>query len=79
MKRVVVAEPEWRIGDHVDQLARSRSLLGSFAEPAARKTSVDDHEQMYRAIEAGDALASRRDRARCATRVPDPWRAVPRS
>ena len=40
---------------HVNQLARSRSQLGSFAEPAARKTSVDEHESMYRAIEAGDA------------------------
>ena len=39
---------------HVNQLARSRSELGSFAEPAARKTSIEEHEQMYKAIEAGD-------------------------
>lgn len=39
---------------HVNTLARANSELGSFAEPAARKTSVDEHEQMYRAIEAGD-------------------------
>jgi DNA-binding FadR family transcriptional regulator len=41
---------------HVNQLARSRSELGSFSEPAARKTSVEDHEAMYKAIEAGDRV-----------------------
>lgn len=40
---------------HVNQLARSKSELGSFSEPTARQMSVDEHEKMYRAIEAGDA------------------------
>ena len=39
---------------HVNELARRNAEFGSFAEPAARKTSIDEHEQMYRAIEAGD-------------------------
>ncbi|MCU1395003.1 MAG: FadR family transcriptional regulator [Ilumatobacteraceae bacterium] len=39
---------------HVNQLARRNAELGSFAEPTARKTSVKEHELLYRAIEAGD-------------------------
>jgi GntR family transcriptional repressor for pyruvate dehydrogenase complex len=43
---------------HVDTLARRRSQLGSFAEPAARKVSAKDHERLYGCIARGDARAA---------------------
>jgi DNA-binding FadR family transcriptional regulator len=43
---------------HVETLARSVKQLGSFAEPAARHTSVQEHEAMYKAIKKGDRRAA---------------------
>lgn len=41
---------------HVDTLARRVSQLGSFAEPQARQTSIDEHEALFKAIKKGDPV-----------------------
>jgi GntR family transcriptional regulator, transcriptional repressor for pyruvate dehydrogenase complex len=45
---------------HVDQRARSSADLGAFADPAARRTTIAEHDKLYRAIERGDAPAAER-------------------
>lgn len=45
---------------HVDTLARGAAQFGSFAEPKARRKSVDEHEAIYKAIKKGDAAAAER-------------------
>lgn len=51
---VVVGALESLWTAHVDTLARRRAQLGSFAEPAARRTSLREHEKLYRLIAKGD-------------------------
>jgi DNA-binding FadR family transcriptional regulator len=45
---------------HVDTRTRARADLGAFAHPAARRTTITEHETLYRAIERGDAAAAER-------------------
>jgi DNA-binding FadR family transcriptional regulator len=45
---------------HVDERARTRADLGAFADPAARRTTMAEHEKLYRAIERGDTAAAER-------------------
>ena len=46
-------ESLWTV--HVDELARRPERLGSFAELAARRQSMRDHEKLYSRMEKGDA------------------------
>jgi len=60
---------------HVDHLARGLGALGAYAEPAARRESVREHERIYDAIAKGDRTAAERA-ARAHTGEPrrDGWR-----
>jgi GntR family transcriptional regulator, transcriptional repressor for pyruvate dehydrogenase complex len=53
-----VLEALWTV--HVDRLARDTGELGEYAEVAARKTSVREHERIFNAIAKGDATAAER-------------------
>lgn len=53
-----VLEALWTV--HVDRLARDAGALGAYADLAARRVSVKEHERIYAAIAKGDAAAAER-------------------
>lgn len=68
-----VLEVTWTA--HVDALARGTGALGAYADAAARTESVREHEEIYDAIERGDAAAAESlARAHTADSRRDGWR-----
>ena len=68
-----VLEATWTA--HVDLIARSAGALGAYTDVAARRESVEEHERIYGAIEAGDAAeAERLARAHTGDGRRDGWR-----